>query len=101
MYSSNVTVVVHTYNRPHFLYRLLRYYSGSDAFSRMKIIIADGGSDESWGTFERITSERPLPLELAIHRYPPDLFLYKRLRSVINHVETPYLILAADDDFYF
>jgi len=67
------------------------------------VIVADGGSDTG---LENELRKKNFNLEVSYEyvRYPYDanyLIFYKKILSALNKVETPYVVLASNDDFYF
>jgi glycosyltransferase domain-containing protein len=85
-YSDELTVVIPTYNRPIHLKRSLDYWGGTD----FNVIVADGSG-------ERFDGEIP----------PNIRYIYDNLSSIaqrwsnsIQKVNTPYIVVCADDDFY-
>ena len=98
---SSVTILIHTANRPQQLYRLLRYYAAIPSIAACTILVADGSDAANSATFDRLMRTAPFELSYRLQRYSSDLRFPDRLRQALDTVLTPYVMLAADDDFYF
>ena len=82
-----LTIVIFTYNRHQYLKRSLAYWSNYN----VKLVILDG-SDKKF--------ENP-KLKLKNIRYIHNTNgLYDRLLNSVKHIDTEFMILAADDEFY-
>ena len=82
-----LTLVIFTYNRHNYLKRTLMYWSKYN----IKLLILDGSDIEF----------RDPCLESENIKYiygPKDL--YKRLLSSVNNIETEFMIMGSDDEFY-
>lgn len=82
-----LTLVIFTYNRHKYLKRTLKYWSKYN----IKLLILDGSDIEF----------RDSSLEDKNIKYiygPKDL--YQRILSSINHIETEFMIMGSDDEFY-
>ncbi len=95
-----VTFVIHTFQRPHFLIRLVRYFDSVAALRGARIILADGTSEADAVSFDEWLAANPVGLDLIVMRYAGTT-LMERLGLVLEKVGTPYVVLGADDDFYF
>lgn len=96
---NRLTFIIHTYNRPHFLIRLMRYFDSVAAMRGADIIIADGSSDEDAAPSDEWLAANPVGFDLSVGRHPGST-LMERLGLALESAETPYVILGADDDFY-
>ena len=82
-----LTVVIFTYNRHEYLKRTLNYWSSYD----LKVLILDGSSTKF---------EDPC-LNFKNIKYIYDArSLYDRLLSSVDYIDTEFMILASDDEFY-
>ncbi len=89
-YLSNLkklTIVIFTYNRHRFLKRTLKYWSTYD----VKVLVLDGSSTKF---------EDPCRHTKNIKYIYDTRGLYDRLLSSVNYINTEYMILACDDEFY-
>lgn len=92
-----ITILIPTYNRPRYLERLLDYYHDSQV--AYKIIVADGSSDEMKKANRETVSSFPVLKILHLDRYSPETAFNIRLSDALNHVDTKYCVICADDDF--
>lgn len=98
---SRVTILVHSANRPDQLYRLLRYYSEAPGIDACTLVIADGSTPENRDVFDSMMRDAQFSVEYKIDTSPSDVSFLTRLRKACAAVETEFVMLAADDDFYF
>lgn len=98
---SQVTILVLTANRPEQLYRLFRYYAAIPSMKYCKIIVADGSNSENSRKFEEMMHSASFKISYDLRNYAADMSFPQRLREAFAAVSTPYVMLAADDDFYF
>ncbi|MBU2510501.1 TIGR00180 family glycosyltransferase [bacterium] len=97
--SHSVTIVLPIKDRIPFTMRWLDYarlcmFSG-------KILIADGGKKNTLA--EELRKEKYKNLDIEYLRYPYDETLgcyFKKMSDVLQLVETPYALMADDDDFF-
>jgi glycosyltransferase domain-containing protein len=92
-----ITILIPTYNRPSYLKRLLGYYS--DCRVTHAIIVADGSRDEIKKTNKDTIASFPNLKALHLDRYSPETTFNIRLSDALNHVNTKYCVICADDDF--
>lgn len=95
-----VTFIIHTYDRPEFLIRLVRYFDSIDALLGVRVIIADGSDDDQAEPFDRWLAGHQPRFDLSLERHPRTTIM-DRLGIILAMVDTPYVILGADDDLYF
>lgn len=95
-----ITFIIHTYNRPHFLIRLVRYFDKVAAMRSAHVVIADGSSDADAAPFDEWLAAHPVGFDLTVRRHPGTT-LMERLGLALETIDTPYVILGADDDLYF
>lgn len=91
------TVVVPTYNRPRFLERSLVHFNRDE--SPLRILIADGSTDETKLENEALIRELGRDLDLHHLTYSPELGMISRLADVLRQLDAPYVAMHADDDF--
>jgi glycosyltransferase domain-containing protein len=84
-----LTIVIPTYNRQTFALRSMQYWSGTD----VNIVVVDG-------TKKNIDSAIISQLRPNIKYIHSPTSFYKRMLSVIDHVETEYVLVGCDDEFY-
>ncbi len=87
MENNLVTVLIPAHNRQNRLKRLVEYYSSAG----IPIIIADS-SDEEWEEANNLPSN-------VLYRYCCRMHLVDKVISVTGFIETPYVVMCADDDF--
>jgi len=81
-----ISILIPTHNRHAYLSRLLEYYEGES----FRLFVADSTS---------------IPYELAAGQKAPNYFhlpgksLTQKLTLVLARIDTPYVLLCADDDF--
>jgi glycosyltransferase domain-containing protein len=80
-----LTLVIPTHNRHPYLARVLDYYKGW----KVRLIIADSSTTAFTGTM-------PPHVE---YRHLPGVSYASKFEQVLPDIQTPYLLLAADDDF--
>jgi glycosyltransferase domain-containing protein len=86
---SNLTIVIPTYERQHFLARHVSLWENTNS----KVVILDG-SVVSW--LDSFKGKLPSNFE---YYHNPDS-IEKRLHSVKGRITTPYSVLLCDDEFY-
>ena len=82
-----LTIVIFTYNRHKYLKRTLKYWSSYD----VKILVLDGS---------HIKFEDQCLDNKNIKYVYDTRSLYDRLLSSVNFIDTEFMILACDDEFY-
>lgn len=94
-FAKQVTIIVPTLNRSHFVNKMLRYLSCTNFGGTL--IIADSSNPEH---FSNTDSEiRKLgPKYRVDHRPYPGLTVFECLRETAPIVTTPYVLWAGDDD---
>ncbi|NOX93944.1 MAG: TIGR00180 family glycosyltransferase [Alphaproteobacteria bacterium] len=94
----NVTCVVPTKDRPHFVDRLLYFLSAQRLTA--PIIIADSSGDAERDKVVRIIQAYGLK-NLKLISFEEDIAFYDKVSHSLDYVNTPYSYLCADDDFIF
>lgn len=84
----NLTLVIFTYNRPEFLKRTIKYWSNYN----LKLLILDGSD---------IKLKDPCLKNKNVKYIFGPKDLYTRLLNSINNIDTEFVILGSDDEFYF
>ena len=97
---NQLTIILTLKNRSNFTLRWMHYMNMNQC--KYKIFIADGGDDKE---IERILSNKNnYPnINYEYHRYPFDANLecyFRKLNSIINLVNTKYVLQADNDDFF-
>lgn len=95
-----LTIVLTLKDRPEFTHRWMRFMN--DQRCPYKILIADGGADKAIEAQLRDSANYP-HLDYEYIRYPYDkdwTDFYTKKQDVCEKVETEYLLLADNDDFY-
>jgi glycosyltransferase domain-containing protein len=93
-----LTAVLHTQNRPDFVYRAIKYYS--DKFAH-RLIVSDASTERNFEELKRKLSTIDIGFPIEIVHNDAKTPFFKRLAEALERVSTPYLLLMADDDFYF
>lgn len=95
-----LTIILPLKDRVPFTLRWMHFVN--DGFFPFKIIIADGGTDNSVG--EILANKSNFPnVTYEYIRYPADenyTIYFKKISDALDLVETPYLLLADNDDFF-
>jgi glycosyltransferase domain-containing protein len=89
---TRLTLVIPTYNRPHYLHRLIDTYQALHLKS--PILVADS-SPQPFAPTDPLGG-----LPIQFRQFPPDTGYLNKLISALSTVKTPYVALLADDDFY-
>ncbi len=87
----NTTVLVPTFNRPHYLRRLLQYYDRVHFGGEILVLDSSEPGNE--------TDCNGLSLNLQIIKYPSDIFLLDKAVAGVKLVTTEFTQNCADDDF--
>ena len=99
-YSGDLTIVLTLWNRFDFTPRWVSHLMKQGC--KFRVIVADGSaSNDAQEFFENTLNFQGLNLNYI--RYPVDRGFedfYKKLKSVISVVRSPYILLADNDDFY-
>lgn len=100
-YLGNITILLHTSNRPEFLLRALDYYERIFGGTDIRLIILEASNFECWTQFENEWKRREYSMHIEIIRGKRESPLYDRIAAGLDKVHSPYIMFAADDDFYF
>lgn len=93
---TSCSILIPTFNRPVYLKRLLAYYD--DYESTFNIVIADSSSDDIRKlNAETISSFSNLNVQYL--EYSSEIHLFHKIADALNHVNTKYCVICADDDF--
>lgn len=90
------TILIPTYNRSDYLRRILSYYN--ENAGNYNIIVADSSSNENKKRNEKIISSFS-SINISYINYPSEINLHYKIADALNHVNTKYCVLCADDDF--
>ena len=94
---SSVSFVIPTMNRARFLRQLVRYYHQQGV--ACPIYIGDSSGPEQQAVIKGALQEAP-SLKAQYAYYSPDVALYSVMADLIKKVDTPYIALHGDDDFF-
>jgi len=94
-YYKQLTYLLPTHNRPHFMRRLLTFMDLMN--EKASILIADSSQQEHRKQNQDLVEEYGQKLNLSYHHV--DLAPSTKFRLAVEMVETPYLAFCADDDF--
>jgi len=92
-----ISIVIPTYNRPHFLARLLQYYR-SVGFAH-PIVVADSSSPPEIEANGRCVASLQGELDVRHEVFPPSIYFPLKVAQVLATVDTEYAVLCADKDF--
>lgn len=81
------TIIIPAHNRPRHLKRLLEYYLSYD----IRIIVADSSRTEFCYLKEYE--------QKIVYRHYPNVCLAEKISFILALIETPYVLMCADDDF--
>lgn len=92
---AKLTVLIPTFNRPHWLSASLGFFA--DYNSNIKVVILDGSSDEN----KQLNRKKVLSVgtNYSLYEYPSDLHMALRIREGLKKVQTDYTLIWPDDDF--
>lgn len=90
-----LTYLIPTHNRPHFMRRLLTFMDLMN--ERADILIADSSESGLRELNQDLVEEFGKKLNLSYHHC--DLPPLTKFRKAVEMIETPYLAFCADDDF--
>jgi len=94
----SLTIIIPTKNRPNFLTRLLNFYFSQKI--RFKIIIADSSDESDRAINETIVNHTKSELAIDYHLFPSDMEIFDKLIETLSLVESRYVLINADDDFF-
>jgi glycosyltransferase domain-containing protein len=98
--SEDLTIILLLKDQANFTWRWFKYQN--DTFFPFKILVADGGKDESVEQILKDESKYP-NLNYEYIRYPHDKDIatfFKKVSDAISRVKTKYVLMASNDDFY-
>lgn len=94
-----LTLILHTRNRPAFLRRTLLYLNELRSTESFKVIVTDASDEHHWREFARISAADRLCQDVRIVHEQAGRTLIERLIDSLRQTSTPFVALAADDDF--
>lgn len=86
---NKLSIVIPSYNRQEYLLRNLSYWSGKAS----KIYALDGSK-------EKISDNQISRFESNINYIHNPVLLVKRIESVLSKIDTPYVSMLSDDEFF-
>ena len=95
------TLLFHTRNRPSFLLRALDNFDRSGPRSDIDVIVLDASTEELSHEFQKGLSQRNFDFKVKVLRSTPSTPFRDRFRDALKTLDTPFVVLAADDDIYF
>ena len=94
--SSQVTLVIPTFNRHRSLLRVLQFYLSYDILIPIKVL--DSSEQEvSDPQLKKVLQSKQITYE----KFDPECTIYKKIFEGTKEVKTPYIHMCADDDFIF
>src|SRR5262245_32288545 len=94
----DLTVVLPTYNRVELLRRALDHYASQRLAARF--IVADSSSEPHLAANKAVIEALRPRLAVEHIVYPSDIVQIVKMRDAVYRVATPYVVMAADDDFF-
>jgi glycosyltransferase domain-containing protein len=98
--SPKISLLFHTRNRPHFLLRALDHLQACAPLSEVGVVILDASSEDQFRFLQDQLERRAYGFNLDVMHTEPTTPLHVRFRDALEVVQSPYLVLAADDDLY-
>lgn len=95
---SNITIIIPTYNRPYYLNRVLTFMN-SYKYIKPKIIVLDS-SEESRKHQNQEIIRKFNKVTIIYKQYSSDINFFEKLNRGLKDVDTKYVGLCADDDFF-
>jgi glycosyltransferase domain-containing protein len=92
-----LTLVIPTFNRPHFLARVIKYYV--ESHFPFEIVVADSSSQAAIEANQRVVNSAAPSLRIDYQLYSTDTNPYLKLVQALGKCTTPYAVICADDDF--
>ncbi|MBI4620265.1 MAG: TIGR00180 family glycosyltransferase [Desulfobacterales bacterium] len=95
--SHEYSIVVPTYNRPHFLKRLLLYYQ--EQKFPYAIVVADSSFAPSCEENRNVVASLCNTLNVHYQMYRTDISVPLKIAQALDTVNSKYAVICADDDF--
>jgi glycosyltransferase domain-containing protein len=95
--SGSLSLIIPTYDRPHFLTQLLSYLR-SQNFSH-PIVVADSSPHTGAQANQNIVDEMAGQLSIRYMGFDSNVEFTKKMSEVLSTVESEYSVACADDDF--
>lgn len=92
-----ISAILHTRNRPQFLDRTLKYYNHKISFP---LYIIDASDDHYFSEVQKIITNNELTFPCILLHHNPTTSIIKRILDALIKINTPFVTLVADDDFY-
>lgn len=92
-----LSLIIPTYNRPHFLKRLLRYFQQQEFPYR--IAVADSSSAPACDANLSIVASLKDDQSIHYEKYPPEINPFLKIAQALSGVDSKYAVICADDDF--
>lgn len=90
-------IIIPTRNRNDFLERLLNYFSKVGC--EFEILIADSSSETARVKNENTIAELSKSLRIKYYHFNTEISVEGKVFEALNHVNSKYSVLCADDDF--
>ncbi len=92
-----ISLIIPTYNRPHFLGRLLRYYRKLK-FPHL-IVVADSSPTPACVMNQEFIAPYSNDLNIHYKLFSPDTLPNTKIPQMLGKVASEYAVICADDDF--
>jgi glycosyltransferase domain-containing protein len=93
------TILVPTYNRPHYLKRILDYYNDSNQRNRFQFIVGDSSHFNERKENKQIVQSFAGLHITYIDNYSEKLNSLQKFADMVQKVKTRFCVFCADDDF--
>ena len=95
--NSNITILIPTYNRPHYLNRVLTFINNYK-YIKAKVVVLDSSEESNKIENKKIVNKLKNS-NLIYNQYHHKINFFKKLNNGLKNVNTEYVCLCADDDF--
>lgn len=96
----SVTILLHTRNRGESLLRTLDHFERELGGGVLRVLVLDASTEPAWAAFAAAFEARRYSFAVELRHADAATPLRDRLIDGAAEVTTPYVMLAADDDFY-
>lgn len=92
-----ITLCIPTYNRPHYLGRLLQYYK--ELKFPYPIIVADSSNATCRSIDKKLVLEASDILKVSYQEYEPNISVCVKISKALSSTNSEFACICADDDF--
>ena len=98
MIDKDLTILIPTFKRPNHIERLLDSFVAFEVFNNISIYILDSSPIDFKKKYSEVLEKFKETLNITYYHYEVDIIFTKKLFLGLGLVETPYVIIATDDD---